>query len=171
MAQAEALEPALPDTIIAKAEAVLALAHDRDLKLVTAESCTGGMLAALLTDVPGRSHVFERGFVVYSKAAKCSLLAIERNMVESCGAVSRPVAEAMASGALAASEGDVALAVTGFAGPGEDDDEEGLVHFACARHGFAVLHREAHYGAAGRAEVRRASLETALELFEEALKL
>lgn len=167
----EALEPALPDAVIRKAEAVLKLAHDKELMLVTAESCTGGMLASLLTDVEGFSHVFDRGFVAYSNEAKCELLSIARETVDACGAVSRPVAEAMALGALAGSHGDVALSVTGFAGPGEDDEEEGLVHFACARQGFAVLHREAHFGAVGRAEVRRASLETALDLIEEALKL
>ena len=74
-------------------------------------------------------------------------------------------------GALAGSRGDIAIAITGFAGPGGDGDEEGLVHFACARHGFAVLNREAHFGAIGRAGVRRASLEVALKLIEEALNL
>lgn len=168
---AEALEPALPDDVIRKAEAVLERAHDCNLMLVTAESCTGGLLASLLTDVEGYGHVFERGFVSYSNDAKCELLRIARETVDACGAVSREVAEAMALGALARSHGDLALAVTGFAGPGEPGDEEGLVHFACARHGFAVLHREAHFGAVGRAEVRRASLDMALDLIEEALKL
>lgn len=168
---AEALEPALPGSVIRKAEAVLDLAHERELMLVTAESCTGGLLASLLTDVSGRGHVFERGIVAYSEDAKCDLLDIERELVDSCGAVSREVAEAMARGALAASRGDVALAITGFAGPAGEGDEEGLVHFACARHGFDVLHREAHFGAIGRAGVRRVSLEVALELIEEALKL
>lgn len=168
---AEALECALPDSVIRKAVAVLDLAHFRKLMLVTAESCTGGLLASLLTDVSGRGHVFERGIVAYSDDAKCDLLAIERDVVDGCGAVSREVAEAMARGALARSRGDIALAITGFAGPGTPEDEEGLVHFACARHGFAVLHREAHFGAIGRAGVRRASLEAALELIEEALNL
>ncbi|KHK92619.1 CinA family protein [Novosphingobium malaysiense] len=168
---AEALDPALPRAVIDQAETLLDLAHDNGLMLVTAESCTGGMLASLLTDVPSRSHVFERGIVAYSADAKCELLAIERRMVDACGAVSREVAEAMALGALNGSRGDVALAITGFAGPGGVDDEEGLVHFACARHGFAVLHREAHFGAIGRAGVRRAALEAALQLFEEALNL
>ncbi|HKT86137.1 MAG TPA: CinA family protein [Novosphingobium sp.] len=168
---AEALEPALPDSVIRKAETVLDLAHERELMLVTAESCTGGLLASLLTDVSGRGHVFERGIVAYSEDAKCDLLDIERQLVNSCGAVSREVAEAMARGALAGSRGDLALAITGFAGPGDENDEEGLVHFACARHGFDVLHREVHFGAIGRAGVRRASLDVALDLIEEALKL
>lgn len=168
---AEALEPALPDEVIHKAERVLKLAHDKELSLATAESCTGGMLASLLTDVPGYSHIFERGMVAYSKQAKCDLLGLEREMVENCGAVSRPVAEAMAEGALANSQADVAVSITGFAGPAEDGDEEGLVHFACARHGFPVRHREAHFGAIGRAEVRRESLEAALDLIDEVLNL
>jgi len=79
----ETLDPALPDNVLRAAEEVLELAHRGDLKLATAESCTGGLLAALLTDVPGRSHVFERGFVVYSNDAKCDLLGIARDKVES----------------------------------------------------------------------------------------
>jgi nicotinamide-nucleotide amidase len=150
---------------------VLDLAHAGKLMLVTAESCTGGLLASLLTDVSGRGHVFERGIVAYSEDAKCDLLGIERDVVDACGAVSREVAEAMARGALTRSRGDIALAITGFAGPGKAQDEEGLVHFACARHGFPVLHREAHFGAIGRAGVRRKSIEVALKLIEEALNL
>jgi nicotinamide-nucleotide amidase len=168
---AETLEDGLPGALIRRAEAVLDLAHDGKLMLVTAESCTGGLLASLLTDVSGRGHVFERGIVAYSEDAKCDLLGIERDVVDACGAVSREVAEAMARGALANSRGDIALAITGFAGPGKAHDEEGLVHFACARHGFPVLHREAHFGAIGRAGVRRKSIEVALKLIEEALNL
>jgi len=167
---AETLDPALPQGVQDLAEAVLDLAHDRDFKLATAESCTGGLLAALLTDVPGRGHVFERGFVVYSKQAKCDLLGLERAMVESCGAVSEPVAVAMAQGALRRSRADVALSITGFAGPGDDDDEEGLVHFACAHAGGETCHREEHFGSIGRQGVRVAALEVALEMLEAALK-
>ena len=89
---AETLDPALPPEVQERAEKVLAAAHDQDLSLATAESCTGGLLAALLTDVPGLSHVFERGFVVYSEDAKCDLLGIAREKVESCGAQSEEVA-------------------------------------------------------------------------------
>ena len=89
---AETLDPALPPEVQQLADKVLDLAHDKDLKLATAESCTGGLLAALLTDVPDRGHVFERGFVVYSKDAKCDLLGLDRQMVENCNAVSEPVA-------------------------------------------------------------------------------
>jgi len=153
------------------AQRVLELACERDLFLATAESCTGGLLAALLTDVPGCSHIFERGFVVYSKQAKCDLLGIERNRVESCGAVSEEIAVAMAKGAIARSHADIALSITGYAGPpGEKEDgEEGLVHFACARKNGKITHREEHFGEVGRQGVRLASLEVALEMIEEAL--
>lgn len=169
---AETLDPVLPDDIATAVERVLHSACEQDLKLATAESCTGGLLAALLTDVPGVSHVFERGFVVYSRQAKCDLLAIERHRVDSCGAVSRPIALDMAKGALEASRADIALAITGYAGPpGEGEDgEEGLVHFACARKNGDTAHREERFGAIGRDGVRIAALRTALEMMEEALR-
>ena len=97
---AEELEAALPDDICDLAERILAAAKQRDWQIATAESCTGGLLAALFTDVPGYSHVFDRGFVSYSDGAKCDLLGLASEMVENCGAVSREVAEAMAEGAL-----------------------------------------------------------------------
>lgn len=167
----ETFDPVLPADITQAVERVLDAACDRDLMLATAESCTGGLLAALLTDVPGRSHVFERGFVVYAKQAKCDLLAIERKRVDSCGAVSREIALDMATGALAASEADIALSITGYAGaPGKDEDgEEGLVHFGCARKNGASFHREERFGEIGRDGVRIASLRTALDMLEEAL--
>lgn len=167
---ADTLDPALPDDVTEAAERVLQLACDRDLSLATAESCTGGLLAALLTDVPGKSHVFERGFVTYSSEAKCDLLHIAREKVDTCGAVSREVAIDMASGAKKASGADIALSVTGFAGPGSDDDEEGLVHFGCAGPGSRIDHREEHFGAVGRDGVRKASLRVALQMFEAALR-
>ena len=167
---AETLDPALPATVQDLADKVLDLAHDKELKLATAESCTGGLLAALLTDVRGRGHVFERGFVVYSKQAKCDLLGLDRAMVDGCGAVSEPVAVAMAQGALRRSEAQIALSITGFAGPAGPDDEEGLVHLACARGDGATCHREEHFGAIGRQGVRIAALEAALKMLEEALE-
>ena len=167
---AETLDPALPTEVQDRADKVLELACDKELMLATAESCTGGLLAALLTDVPGCSHAFERGFVVYSEAAKCDLLGLERAMVEECGAVSKPVAVAMAQGALRRSEADVALSITGFAGPGKAGEEEGMVHFACSRRDGPTAHRCEHFGAIGRQGVRIASLETALEMLEQALK-
>lgn len=171
MAQSpETLDGALPDEVLKQAKEVLALARDKGLYLATAESCTGGLLAALLTDVPGCSHVFERGFVVYSEDAKCDLLGIAREKVESCGAVSEEVAIEMAQGALRRSRADVALAITGFAGPGDRGDEEGLVHFACARHNGETCHREAHFGPVGRQGVRIEALRVALDMIADALK-
>jgi nicotinamide-nucleotide amidase len=166
----ETLEPALPDGVLDTAERVLELAHDKGLKLAAAESCTGGLLSALLTDVPGRSHVFERGFVVYSNDAKCDLLGIARPKVEQCGAVSAEVARDMATGALRNSQADIALSITGFAGPAGRDDEEGLVHFACARRHGTTFEREEHFGPIGRQGVRIAALKVALTMIEEALR-
>ena len=160
----------LPDRIEQAARALLKKACDRDLAIVTAESCTGGLLASLLTDVEGASRAFERGFVVYTADAKCELLAIDRDTVERCGAVSRETAIAMVRGALERSHGDIAVSITGFAGPGKAGDEEGMVHFACARRDGPTAHRCEHFGAIGRQGVRIASLETALEMLEEALK-
>ena len=166
----DTLDPALPNDVLDAAEAVLELAHRRDFRLATAESCTGGLLAALLTDVPGRSHVFERGFVVYSDDAKCDLLGIARTKVKRCGAVSAEIAREMASGALRNSRADVALSITGFAGPGGPDDEDGLVHLACARRESTVSLREEHFGPIGRQGVRISALRSALEMLETALR-
>ncbi len=167
---ADTLDPALPREVQDLADEVLDVAHEKKLKLATAESCTGGLLAALLTDVRGRGHVFERGFVVYSKEAKCDLLGLDREMVDNCGAVSEPVAVAMAQGALRRSEADVALSITGFAGPAGNGEEEGLVHLACARRNGETCHREEHFGPIGRQGVRIAALKVALELIEQAVR-
>jgi nicotinamide-nucleotide amidase len=166
---AETLDPVLPRKVQDRAERVLRAADDGELKLATAESCTGGLLAALLTDVRGLGHVFDRGFVVYAKQAKCDLLGIAREKVDACGAVSEPVAREMAQGALRRSDADVAVAITGFAGPAGPDDEEGLVHFACARKGGKTCHREEHFGPIGRDGVRIAALDVALQMLEEGL--
>jgi nicotinamide-nucleotide amidase len=166
---AETLDPALPANVQDRADKVLEIACDKELMLATAESCTGGLLAALLTDVPGCSHAFERGFVVYTNEAKAQLLDIELGRIEELGAVSKEIAIDMAHGALRRSEADVALSITGFAGPGKDGAEEGLVHFACARRDGPTAHRSEHFGAIGRQGVRIASLETALEMLEQAL--
>ena len=167
---AETLDPILSEDLSRKARAVLDLDCDRELPLNTAESCTGGLLAALLTDVPGCSHIFERGFVAYSDDAKCDLLLVDRGQIERCGAVSREVAEAMAKGALARSGKGIGVAITGFAGPGGDYDEEGLVHFACGRFEGQISHREEHFGAIGRDGVRIAALAVALDMLDNALR-
>src|SRR5687768_4162098 len=142
---------------------------DKDLKVATAESCTGGMLAALLTDIEGAGHGFDRGFVTYTKQAKCELLGIDPDLLEHNEAVSEPVARAMAEGALDRSKADIAIAVTGFAGPADEGCEEGLVHFALASRGQPTKHRVEHFGPAGRGPVRVKSLRAMLEMLEEAL--
>lgn len=167
---AETLEPALPAALDQHACRVLDLAHEGELRVATAESCTGGLLAALLTDVRGRGHVFDRGFVTYTEEAKSELLGIPLETIKQHDAVSRTVALAMAEGALERSHADVAVSITGFAGPGGDSDEEGLVHFGCARRDGTNCHREEHFGAIGRAGVRIAALEVALAMVEEALR-
>ncbi len=165
----ETLDAVLPREVQERAHAVLDRADAAQAKLATAESCTGGLLAALLTDVRGRGHVFDRGFVTYSVASKCDLLGLRREKVESCRGVSKEVAIEMACGALQRSDADIALSITGFAGPGAEDDEEGLVHFACARKDGTCAHREEHFGEIGRDGVRIAALEVALEMIEAAL--
>lgn len=166
---AETLDHALPASVQDRADKVLELACDKDLMLGTAESCTGGLLAALLTDVPGCSHAFERGFVVYTNEAKAQMLDIEAALIEELGAVSKEIAIEMAHGALRRSEADVVLSITGFAGPGKAGEEEGLVHFACARRDGPTSHRCEHFGSVGRDGVRVASLDVALEMIEQAL--
>lgn len=142
---------------------------DRELTVATAESCTGGMLAALLTDIEGAGHGYERGFVTYTKDSKAELLGIDRDLLDRNEAVSEVVARAMAEGALARSRADIALAVTGFAGPAGPGHEEGLVHMALARRGRGTEHRVEHFGAIGRGQVRVKSLKAMLEMLEAAL--
>ncbi len=165
----ETLEPALPDQLDRHAERLMRRLCDQELTVATAESCTGGMLAALLTDIEGAGHGFERGFVTYSKQAKHDLLGIDSGMLDRNDAVSEPVSRAMAEGALARSNADIAIGVTGFAGPAGDGCEEGLVHFALARKGETTRHRVEHFGPAGRGPVRIKSLKVMLEMLEDAL--
>ncbi len=143
---------------------------DKGLKVATAESCTGGMLAALLTDIEGAGHGFDRGFVTYTKEAKRELLGIPSELLDRNDAVSETVARAMADCALTRSKADIALGVTGFAGPAGENCEEGLVHFALARRGGDTVHREEHFGAIGRGAIRVKSLKCLLEMIEDALQ-
>jgi nicotinamide-nucleotide amidase len=156
----------------ARARAVLGACREAGLRLATAESCTGGMVAAALTDIPGSSDVMERGFVTYSNAAKTELLAVSAEAIAAHGAVSEPVARAMAEGALARSPADLAVAITGIAGPGGGTaaKPEGLVHFACARRGRPTAHVRVEFGAIGRAEVRARSVEQALAMLLDAAR-
>jgi nicotinamide-nucleotide amidase len=166
----ETLSATMPDDVEALTHEVLRLATATETGLVTAESCTGGLLASLLTDVDGAGHVFERGFVTYSEEAKCELLGLAQKMIDDCGAVSEPVARAMVAGALARSHGDVAIAITGFAGPAGPDDEAGLVHFACGRRDGPIEHREVHLGPLPRGPVRIACMRIALEMLKDAIE-
>jgi nicotinamide-nucleotide amidase len=150
----ETLEPALPDHLDEQAERLMHAICDRELKIATAESCTGGMLAALLTDIEGCGHGFDRGFVTYSKDAKRELIGIEAEVLDRNDAVSQAVARAMAEGALNRSTADVAIGVTGFAGPAGVGCEEGLVHFALARRGGPTVHHVEHFGSLGRGVIR-----------------
>lgn len=147
------------------AAAVLASLAAKGLRLATVESCTGGLVAAALTDIAGSSAVFERGFVTYSNEAKAELVGVDTALIARVGAVSAEVAEAMAAGGLARSHADIAVAVTGIAGPGGSEFKpEGLVHFHALRRDGAAEARRREFGPLGRAEVRRRSVEEALAM-------
>ncbi len=165
----ETLECALPDDLDERAERLMHAICDRHWTVATAESCTGGMLAALLTDIEGASHGFDRGFVTYSTESKAELLGIDPDLLEKNAAVSEAVARAMAEGALKRSKATLALGVTGFAGPAGEGCEEGLVHMALARRGEPTLHRVEHFGPKGRGPVRIKTLRCMLEMLEESL--
>ena len=156
----------IDEQLIALATTLLDLCRSKKLKIATAESCTGGLVAATLTEVAGSSDVVERGFVTYSNDAKEAMLHVPTATLTRYGAVSRETAEAMAAGALALSPAELAVSITGIAGPGgaTPDKPVGLVHFGAASRGGQRLHRERRYGDIGRAEVRRASVIEALEL-------
>ena len=140
------------------------------LRITCAESCTGGMVAVALTDVAGSSDVFERGFVTYSNAAKVGLLGVSPQTLTDHGAVSEPVAREMAMGALAHSPADLAVSITGIAGPGGSEFKpEGRVCFGLARRGQPVRVETVEFGALGRAKVRQAATQHALGLLARAL--
>jgi nicotinamide-nucleotide amidase len=162
----ETLSPVLPNEIEEATRRLLEKACERQLRLATAESCTGGMLASLLTDVQGVAHAFERGFVTYTDEAKAEMVGVPPDLIEKHGAVSREVAIAMAEGALEASRAHIALSITGFADKG---DEPGLVHFACARAGRRTAHREEHFGPRGRGATRIECMRVSVEMMTEML--
>lgn len=151
--------------------ALLDVARARGARIATAESCTGGMISAALTDVAGSSDVFDRGFVTYSNAAKIAMLGVRQTTLDAHGAVSEAVAAEMAEGALARSEATLAVAVTGIAGPGGSEFKpEGRVCFALAQTGRPVAVETVDFGAIGRAKVRRATVNHALALLQDALR-
>lgn len=147
-----------------RATRLLDAARRRGWQLATAESCTGGLVAGALTDIPGSSDVVDRGFVTYSNAAKTEMLGVPPDLIAAYGAVSEPVARAMAEGARAASATDLAIAITGVAGPGASEAKpEGLVWFAVATaRGTRTERRD--FGPLGRQRVRARAVETALDL-------
>lgn len=158
------------DEIDTLAAGVLKRCRAEGITLSTVESCTGGMVAAALTAIPGASAVIERGFVVYSNEAKAALVGVPMRLIADHGAVSEPVARAMAEGALTRAPVDLAIGITGIAGPGGEraDKPEGLVHFACARRKRETLHARIEFGALGRTEIRRRSVIQALEMLHAA---
>jgi nicotinamide-nucleotide amidase len=152
-----------------RAQALLALCRGKRLTIAAAESCTGGLLAATLTEVAGSSDVFERGFVTYSNDAKEAMLGVAPATLERHGAVSRETAQAMAAGALAHAPADLAVSITGIAGPGGAvaGKPVGLVHFGGASRRGRRIERERRYGDIGRAAVRRAAVLDALAMLSE----
>lgn len=158
-----------PRDLMDAATLVLDRCAGRGLKVATAESCTGGLVAALLTEIAGSSAVIERGFVTYSNKAKTELLGVPGDILADHGAVSEPVARAMAEGALQKSRANLTVSITGVAGPGGGTPMKpvGTVHFACARENHGLIHRREDFGEIGRAEVRLASVRTALEMLDQ----
>ena len=153
----------------AAATALLDLCKGKKLWIATAESCTGGLVAGALTDIAGSSAVVDRGFVTYTNAAKHQMLGVPHETIERHGAVSRETAEAMVRGALGHAHADLAVSITGIAGPGggSADKPVGLVHFAAASRGGDLIHRERRFGDIGRGEVRRLSVLQALSMLTE----
>ncbi len=153
----------------AAAIALLDLCKAKKLMIATAESCTGGLVAGALTDIAGSSAVVDRGFVTYTNEAKQEMLGVPAGTLQQHGAVSRETAEAMAKGVLAHAPADLAVSITGIAGPGGGSAEKpvGLVHFATASRGGRLIAREKRYGDIGRGEVRRKSVLEALSMLSE----
>ncbi len=161
----------LPDDLIARAGRLVAACRAAGAVLATAESCTGGLVAGVITEIAGSSAVLDRGFVTYSNEAKQEMLGVEATLIATRGAVSAACARAMASGVLAHSKATIAVSITGIAGPGggSPDKPVGLVHFACAVRGGTVRHVEHRFEAHDRRAIRHAAVAVALGLLEDAL--
>jgi nicotinamide-nucleotide amidase len=155
-----------PDRVLVLARALIAEAREKQIKLSTAESCTGGLIAGALTEIAGASEVLDRGFIVYSNNAKTKLLNVRAALIMRHGAVSEEVARAMAEGALKNSAAQIAVSCTGIAGPsgGSADKPVGLVHLAAARIGETTLAEECRFGDLGRSEIRLRAVEAGLKL-------
>jgi nicotinamide-nucleotide amidase len=154
-----------PAGICEKANAILDACKRHDTKLATVESCTGGLLSAILTELPGSSHMFTHGFVTYANEAKQEMVGVPKALIETYGAVSEKVARAMAEGALQSSSADLAISITGIAGPGGGGETKpvGTVHFACAQKGKPTLHQHKIF-AGDRSEIRHAAVDCALDM-------
>lgn len=148
------------------AREIIEKAKRAGIKIATAESCTGGLVSAALTDISGSSAVLERGFVTYSNEAKIEMLGVDPSLISTYGAVSETVARAMAEGALSHSKADLSVAITGIAGPGGGSDAKpvGLVHFASARRGQETIHHKKLFGDIGREAVRDKAVLHALSM-------
>jgi nicotinamide-nucleotide amidase len=155
-----------------EAASLLEACRTECLRIATAESCTGGLIAALLTEIPGSSDVLERGFVTYSNGSKIECLGVPADLIAAQGAISEAVARAMAEGTLAHSRADIAISTTGVAGPGGGSATKpvGLVHLAVAGKERATLHQECRFGDVGRDAVRLKSIEAALALTRQAVE-
>ncbi len=158
-----------PLELLSLARLLLDECREQRLRIVTAESCTGGLVAGVLTEIAGSSDVVDRGFVTYSNRAKQAVLGVPGDLIADVGAVSEPVARFMAEGALEASDAHIAVAVTGVAGPGGGSPMKpvGTVHFATARANGPIQHRLEMFGDIGRGRVRMESVRVALEMMRE----
>jgi len=163
----------MTDELRIAATAVLDACRARGLKIATAESCTGGLVAGALTEIAGSSDVVDRGFITYSNAAKQQMLGVPADTLRDHGAVSQQTAEAMARGALSKAKADIVIAITGIAGPGGGtaDKPVGLVHFAAAARSGALTHKEMRYGDLGRGLVREKSVLQALAMLKEMVEV
>lgn len=157
-------------SLLNMAKSLIDQCRAKQFRLATAESCTGGLIGALLTEIPGASDVFDRGFITYANVAKTDMLEVPLTLIETQGAVSAEVAEAMAWGALDYAAADMAVAVTGVAGPGGGTPEKpvGLVYIAVAQKGGDVRHLRCQFSGS-RSEIRFATLEAALQMMLERL--
>ncbi|NKN01434.1 nicotinamide-nucleotide amidohydrolase family protein [Rhizobium leguminosarum bv. viciae] len=155
-----------PQDIISTAEAIVRDFTAAGLMISTAESCTGGLIAGALTEISGSSAVVDRGFVTYTNSAKMEMLGVQAETLLRFGAVSEETARQMVHGALFRSRAEIAVAVTGIAGPGGGSAEKpvGLVHLAAKSRAGTLIHRKMLYGDIGRSEVRLATIRTALEM-------
>ena len=160
----------ISEALLQQSEALLAACRAGGVRIATAESCTGGLIAAALTAIAGSSDVMDRGFVTYSNDAKNELLGVPMGLIQALGAVSEPVVRCMAEGALARSRAHIAVSVTGVAGPGGGSKEKpvGLVWFGLARRGYAV-HSEHHVFPGDRSAIRAATVATAFALIRSRL--